>query len=139
MVCTLKKWLAHFEEGRTCTPAESSKFRGVTSFASQATFNNLLKPAARPFTRRQCIDVPPWRVSGTMDRASAFIRVILEQKPKRRVQLHKPAQPALVIASDAHVGPETDPGGGALLWDPVGGTKLGISTVLDDVGSARSE
>jgi hypothetical protein len=121
-----------FKANDSCTPGEASKYRGVGGFASTAEYGNLLKAAMGPFKQRQYSDVAPWRLSRTMERAIEYIDMVIKVKPVRRMYAVPSDLPPLVVASDAQVEAGSPPGGGALLFDPVDGARIGFWTVFDD-------
>jgi hypothetical protein len=117
--------LDSIESQRRCTPAEASKLRGTLGFTAMAQYGHVGRSYLSPFKQRQYTDVPPWHPSDTMMRAIEFARVLIKERPCRRIPCGLQRQKTILVASDAQVEPGTLPGGGVLLYDSQNGLRWG--------------
>ena len=113
----------HIEQD-SLTPAESSKLVGSMGFAMQAAFGKVGQAAFAPLSQRMHTDNPPWSLSLNIRWSFEFLEVLLQEKPRRVVQLFKCEALPLVIASDAQAEMES-PSGGYLALDARSGTRSG--------------
>ena len=88
-----------------CTPATASKFRGVSGFCGTGLFGKACKVAIAPFRQRQYLDTPPWATSHTMERNIEYYLALLDDGPRRSIQLVAAHFPAVGIARDIRWNP----------------------------------
>lgn len=115
--------LSSFEESEECTPADSSKFRGVIAFSLTVVYDRPTKAGRTPFIKRRCVGVngwgtKPWRTSDSLKWAIKCYRIVRNERPRQPAFCRRSRSSAVVIASDAQVEqPGSPPGGGYLLYN----------------------
>ena len=113
------------------TPGDASKLRGLLGFVGRPAWQGVGKAAMGALRQRQYSDKEPWSLSNCLRRALDFFDLILDERPRRFVDIQPRSDPLILIASDARASRDALPTGGYVMLDCADGFKQAEWCVFD--------